>query len=261
MTGLQLEDSGIYSCTVVTGMSGTNSANTSLRVIDGYQSASGEEPVIEVPRPPSIVTLTPRVQNINPGSDLQLVCISNGVLLTWSVNDTVLMETESVHIDNGLLLIRNVSNAHSGSYKCVATNDFGSVTESFVVSVNIPPEVTIPHQLITVTTGETVFVDCIASGYPLPSVTWLYSNGSSRIRVLENNTLVIVNASIYDTGLYTCVGSSMAGTSKTTVTITITEHGPILGWLIVVYSLYNSFAACLSLSSSHFRILDVFERN
>ena len=55
--------------------------------------------------------------------------------------------------------------------------------------------------------GETITLECLASGFPLPTFAWYKDGGRlstahSRYKILHNGTLVITNAQLGDSGHY-----------------------------------------------------------
>lgn len=59
-----------------------------------------------------------------------------------------------------------------GEYSCTASNIAGTATASATIKVRSPPEVTVsPSNFIEAVDGDSVTVECRASGYPQPMVS------------------------------------------------------------------------------------------
>ena len=94
-----------------------------------------------------------------------------------------------------------------------------------------------------VTSGESFYLTCNATGYPVPIIEWRQNGTSYTIRnpsvitiipidgLRSNSSVVNVdNATVNDTGLYQCVATNVVGTDTQNVTVTVqsecvnTEH-------------------------------------
>ena len=70
-----------------------------------------------------------------------------------------------------------------------------------------------------------VVVDCTADGVSPPNITWQLGfeplNETENVMVLDNGTLVIVEATVNDTGFYTCQASNEAGFNQVNIQIDV----------------------------------------
>uniref|UniRef100_A0A668AGU1 Hemicentin 2 n=1 Tax=Myripristis murdjan TaxID=586833 RepID=A0A668AGU1_9TELE len=75
---------------------------------------------------------------------------------------------------DGSLVISAASASHSGDFKCVASNEAGSVERKTRLKVNVPPEIQDDSQPLnlTVTLKQPLTLGCDAFGIPSPSITW-----------------------------------------------------------------------------------------
>uniref|UniRef100_A0A671UMA6 Ig-like domain-containing protein n=1 Tax=Sparus aurata TaxID=8175 RepID=A0A671UMA6_SPAAU len=75
---------------------------------------------------------------------------------------------------DGALVISTASASHSGDFKCVATNEAGSVERKTRLKVNVPPEIQDDGQPLnlTVTLKQPLTLGCDAFGIPSPTITW-----------------------------------------------------------------------------------------
>lgn len=132
-----------------------------------------------------------------------------------------------------VLIIPNVTHADSGKYQCVVSNNFGT-TYSSKAKVNI---VTFPRFIqtptnVTVKTGETVTLNCAASGDPPPEISWKKDGGNDfpaarerRMNVMPTDHLFfIVNAKTTDIGIYSCAAKNPAGIIVANSTLTVLQE-------------------------------------
>ena len=135
------------------------------------------------------------------GSFVQLVCTAQGApspAVSWTKEESQLIETSQLQIQNGHLLIVSVAGSDSGVYHCTAINRLGSVQENFVVNVNTVPSFESQLRNMELFVGDSVIIDCVITGQPPPTVHWLMNGidlvSGGRLIVLDNNTLVITNS-------------------------------------------------------------------
>lgn len=122
----------------------------------------------------------------------------------------------------------------AGSYVCRGQNIVGEITKTTTISVEEPPRLEIrPNQeQVVITEGDELDISCYGSGTPQPSVEWktpreqpLSSPGHRGIpdrfdsRPFAKVHLFRVTQA--DSGLYTCVGSSSAGTEQRYVQVVV----------------------------------------
>ncbi|XP_038215999.1 leucine-rich repeats and immunoglobulin-like domains protein 3 [Zerene cesonia] len=132
-----------------------------------------------------------------------------------------------------VLMIPDVSHSDSGKYQCVVSNKFGT-TYSSKAKMNI---VTFPRFLktptnVTVKTGETVTLNCAATGDPPPEISWKKDGGNDfpaarerRMNVMPTDHLFfIVNAKTTDMGIYSCAAKNPAGTIIANATLTVLQE-------------------------------------
>lgn len=132
-----------------------------------------------------------------------------------------------------ILIIPNVTHADGGRYQCVVSNSFGT-TYSTRARVNIVtfPRFTKTPANVTVRTGETVTLNCAATGDPPPEISWTKDGGNDfpaarerRMNVMPaDHVFFIVNAKTTDMGIYSCAANNDAGTIVANATLTVLQE-------------------------------------
>lgn len=170
----------------------------------------------------------------NPFSNMTFLWRKNN----GNVSNPTVYENNTISVNGqpratSILVIPNVTHADSGKYQCVVSNNFGT-TYSTKAKVNI---VTFPRFLktpvnVTVKTGETVTLNCAATGDPPPEISWKKDGGNDfpaarerRMNVMPTDHLFfIVNAKTTDMGIYSCAAKNPAGTIIANATLTVLQE-------------------------------------
>ncbi|KFV96171.1 Matrix-remodeling-associated protein 5 [Eurypyga helias] len=165
--------------------------------------------------------------------------------ITWTKVSTGALMTANTRLQrfevwkNGTLLIRNVQLQDRGQYLCTAQNLHGIDKMIIVLSVvAYQPKILLPrYRDVTVYFGETIAMECQASGTPSPHISWIFpdrkilqtvTTTESRIMLHENRTLSIKQATFSDRGVYKCVASNAAGADSIAVRLHIAALPPII---------------------------------
>ena len=106
-------------------------------------------------------------------------------------------------------------------YVCSATNKAGSVTASAMLRVQEPPVISVkPVSHYQVQAGTTVRLDCVVAGSPTPVVFWTEERSRTiwypgvehdNVQMMRNNSLVLRNCTVDNTGHYLCSSVNSAG--------------------------------------------------
>uniref|UniRef100_A0A3B1IMB9 Ig-like domain-containing protein n=1 Tax=Astyanax mexicanus TaxID=7994 RepID=A0A3B1IMB9_ASTMX len=111
------------------------------------------------------------------GSNVTLTCHAQGhpePRITWRREDnTAFSSRMSILEDGTLLILASVSPLDNGEYTCTAVNDYTCSSTSFS---SVPPDVRdkgLPANVSVVMNQPTSFLQCVATGVPAPSITWL----------------------------------------------------------------------------------------
>ncbi|CAH2256038.1 jg4439, partial [Pararge aegeria aegeria] len=75
---------------------------------------------------------------------------------------------------NGTLMVTDAQRHHAGNYTCRATDGEVVITSNITLDVVIAPRVLepLPDQQMHVTVGQSVSLNCVATGDPPPTTHW-----------------------------------------------------------------------------------------
>ncbi|KAG0726226.1 Protogenin A [Chionoecetes opilio] len=145
---------------------------------------------------------------------------------------------------SGVLHIVGVQAADAGTYRCLATNPvLGKERRSASVTVTVvegggeeeafrPPAFLPARKHLSVRQGEEAVLECLASGLPLPAITWQRKLNMSEGETWEDitgqtsgvllgsyGTLSIPNARNTSVGLYQCTAKATNPATKAEVSV------------------------------------------
>ncbi|XP_056329353.1 immunoglobulin superfamily member 10 [Danio aesculapii] len=210
-------DHGHYKC-VASNPGGTDTATVHLQV---------------VATPPVILEEKQQLVKVDAGQNLFLPCTTHGdpqPTTHWVLHNGIIvlpltyLHTKITVFANGTLYLRNLDITESGKYECIATSSTGS--ERRVVTLSVKRTETIPRIIVTskhqtdVEYGGQLHLNCSAVGNPAPEIIWRLPSKvlvdkthrmGSRIKVLENGTLIIESLNEKDTGDFLCVARNKVG--------------------------------------------------
>ena len=72
--------------------------------------------------------------------------------------------------------------------------------------------------------GESEYINCEATGKPMPTIQWLYPRNSGAMSIGDN--LVLANVTVKDKGNYQCMAVNSKGRSNTNVTVIVLNQYP-----------------------------------
>ncbi|XP_012709200.2 matrix-remodeling-associated protein 5 isoform X1 [Fundulus heteroclitus] len=176
------------------------------------------------------------------GNTITLNCSTNGLKLahlTWILpNGTPLHAGARIskffHQLDGSLIISNPSITETGMYRCVGHNSAGLVETIVTLSPGIKPQILNRYiSPVSIMDSETLFLHCQTTSKPL-RLTWTLPSGvvlnrlqkAGRYSILDNGTIAIQQASVYDRGSYVCRATNEYGSSLLSVSVNIIANQP-----------------------------------
>merc|ERR1719186_179859 len=120
----------------------------------------------------------------------------------------------------------------SGKYQCIVKNSYGATYSGKAdITVYVYPKFLSTPSDITVNGGEKATLECSATGFPTPRISWSKDNGGDfpaakerRFRVnTDTNTFIIFNVKPADMGLYTCKAVNLAGSITYNITLSVLD--------------------------------------
>ncbi|KFV76691.1 Matrix-remodeling-associated protein 5, partial [Struthio camelus australis] len=197
---------------------------------------------------PKIITKGSHSISILAETDAFIPCDAVGEpkpFLTWTKVSTGALMTANTRLQrfevlkNGTLVIRNAQLQDHGQYLCTVQNLHGIDKMIIVLTVvaHQPKILLSRYRDVTVYFGETVAMQCQASGIPSPHISWILpdrrilqrvTTAESRVMLHENRTLSIKQATFSDRGVYKCVASNAAGADSIAVRLHIAALPPII---------------------------------
>nr|XP_044998229.1 hemicentin-1 isoform X3 [Jaculus jaculus] len=202
-----VSDVAVYTC-VASNRAGVDSKHYSLQVFvpPNMDNAMGTEEI-----------------TIVKGSSTSMTCFTEGTptpSVSWLRDGQPLGLSARLTINTqGMVLqLIKADTADSGSYTCIASNDAGEVSKHFMLKVLEPPHINGSEDPgeISVIVNSPLELSCIASGVPVPKITWMKDGRpllqTDQVQTIEGGMVLRVSsAQVEDTGRYTCLASSPAG--------------------------------------------------
>ncbi|XP_004372826.1 leucine-rich repeats and immunoglobulin-like domains protein 1 [Trichechus manatus latirostris] len=164
---------------------------------------------------------------IRTGTMARLECAARGhpnPQIAWQKDggtDFPAARERRMHVmpDDDVFFITDVKIDDMGVYSCTAQNTAGSISANATLTVLETPSLVVPLEDCVVSVGETVALQCKATGSPPPRITWL--KGDQPLGLTErhhftpgNQLLVVQNVVAEDAGRYTCEMSNALGTER-----------------------------------------------
>ncbi|XP_059491072.1 basement membrane-specific heparan sulfate proteoglycan core protein isoform X8 [Neocloeon triangulifer] len=207
-----------------------------------YPSDVPLPPVAPSPRPPpspptiSISISEPNIQLVQIGATARFKCSGRSlrsrsdVRLSWQKEGGELPRSRASDDGRGLLIITDVRVTDSGTYLCVATDEFSVVSERAVLTVGgslaQPPQATINPRFQEVQEGQFVEFRCAVTGSPRPNIRWNMANErplSPSVEV-DGETLRIPYARRTDEGEFKCTATNSEGSDSVSTFLYVRER-------------------------------------
>ncbi|XP_063273588.1 basement membrane-specific heparan sulfate proteoglycan core protein isoform X1 [Prinia subflava] len=176
--------------------------------------------------PRALINIRTAVQTVLAGTQVELECLGLGEPrphVTWSkVGGRI---RPGVLVRAGTLTIEQVERADAGQYRCTATNAVGTVQSHVILHVQAAPQIAGQPEVKEVSLGSAAVLPCLASGFPVPEITWSKLDGElpAGARV-QGNVLTLPAVRPEDAGVYTCVATNHRGQQTAYYVLKVQEH-------------------------------------
>lgn len=226
---VQLEDAGFYSCKA-SNKAGTEECKAKFVVLEllrapKFTQELSEIKIKEMETAEIAVTVT--------GKPTPEVCwTKDGAPINI---DNVHFATRQDESDHYTLVIKQAKLEDGGVYSCKAYNKIGEAETKTLFAVeqeNELPQFSEGLKEFSVQEGETAEMSVTAIGKPTPEITW-YRDGipinidQKQILVklddAGHSTLIIKEARLNDTGIYSCKAANIAGSAQTEAKFAVEE--------------------------------------
>ncbi|XP_059061700.1 hemicentin-2-like [Achroia grisella] len=211
-------DSGLFTCNASSAI-GSSQRNFTLVVYAPPRMRIGDKNLVE-----------PVEVEVIEGQVAALECSAEGwpePRVRWLRADQELLNPKK-HIDEfGLRFVANITDF--GDYTCIASNEYGNASISYILYVWVPPSISPPLvDKMDVVIGHNVSLQCDAVGFPVPSILWEFDNemltkNSTDLSYNDFGNLYIYNASTKHEGLYRCVAENIVGMVMKNIQLRVNE--------------------------------------
>ncbi|XP_053205984.1 receptor-type tyrosine-protein phosphatase F-like isoform X2 [Panonychus citri] len=108
-------------------------------------------------------------QSLSGSPPLQITWFKDGKQLAQDLLPSIKLRTNE---EVSTLIIDSIKSSHSGNYTCQISNRYGADLYSTELIIEGPPNWIKKPNDMKKQFGDTITIDCIASGYPKPKVNW-----------------------------------------------------------------------------------------
>uniref|UniRef100_A0A8B9JKN2 Cell adhesion molecule-related/down-regulated by oncogenes n=1 Tax=Astyanax mexicanus TaxID=7994 RepID=A0A8B9JKN2_ASTMX len=162
------------------------------------------------------VAVFPLTQSFSRGDEVHLSCSASGSptpKVHWSHNGIQLIENHRMTVtQTGTLTIKDTQPEDAGDYRCTATNEAGTDSQS----------VTLSYTVVIAEVGRQAVLECTATGVPNPVVKWRKELELGTVQLDSiHGVLHIRKVQESDAGEYVCEASNQAGSSSARVTLQV----------------------------------------
>uniref|UniRef100_UPI00398F37FC nectin 1b isoform X3 n=1 Tax=Pristiophorus japonicus TaxID=55135 RepID=UPI00398F37FC len=225
LSGLELQDEGVYICEFATFPTGNRESQVNLTVF--------AKPVIDAELSPTSIT----ARAGHPGKIVVATCTCANSkppgIITWETKvngETVVKESRNrngtMTVSSQYLLVPS-REAHRQPLTCVVNYQTDRTTKVLMLNVQYEPEVTVEgFDGNWYLNREDVRLTCKADGNPpATKYNWKMLNGSLPVNVERQNTTLLFKGTVtYDlAGTYVCEATNAIGTRSGLVEVNITD--------------------------------------
>ncbi|KAI1290019.1 Hemicentin-2 [Halotydeus destructor] len=106
------------------------------------------------------------------------------------------------------LMIHVLKSSDAGNYTCQAANSAGQDSHSLMLSIKQTAKWTKQPQDLVAAVGEDVSIECSASGFPVPTISWFRLTEPTKQKVFAGNYLRLDRIQSESAGLYECLAEN-----------------------------------------------------
>ena len=150
-------------------------------------------------------------------------------VVTWAKSFGQLPR-ERLQINKGVITLLDARRADSDNYLCTARNFLGTVVKRTVLVVATLPQFSVkPAARVVTAPGETLTLNCSATGDPQPVISWKRQGAQLPVgtSLQINGGLEIRDIKTHDRGNYICVATSAGVLDVETVTYVDVRKGKL----------------------------------
>ena len=150
-------------------------------------------------------------------------------VVTWTKSFGQLPH-ERLQVNNSVVTLLDIHRADSDNYLCTASNFLGTVVKRTVLVVATLPQFSVkPPARVIAVHGDTLRINCSASGYPQPVISWKRQGAQLPVGTSRqiNGALEIRDIKTNDNGNYICVATSAGVLVVETVTHVDVKEGKL----------------------------------
>ncbi|TRZ22552.1 hypothetical protein HGM15179_004536 [Zosterops borbonicus] len=179
---------------------------------------------------PPVIQAQPGVLDVIVNNPIVLPCEATGTpqpVITWQKEGINIITTGDSYTvqPSGSLQIARAAVEDAGTYMCVAQNPAGTALGKIKLKVQVPPVIKSHVEEYVVAVDQSVTLQCEAEGYPGPEISWhkvgQQITESMRRRILSTGALQILFVQPGDSGRYTCTAANPAGSSTSSMELTV----------------------------------------
>uniref|UniRef100_A0A8D8L5W7 Leucine-rich repeats and immunoglobulin-like domains protein 3 n=1 Tax=Culex pipiens TaxID=7175 RepID=A0A8D8L5W7_CULPI len=181
---------------------------------------------------------TPNDISVQSGRDARLDCSAMGdpkPQIAWEKdggNDFPAAKDRRMHVmpDEDAFFIKNAQLVDMGVYTCTAESPAGVIRASALLVVFESPTLQKRLESKTSELGKSSVLECMASGYPKPMISWFKDGDPIEVTerhffTVEGQLLIIVETEYEDAGEYECMLENEYGSVRGSMKLTVVE-GP-----------------------------------
>lgn len=89
---------------------------------------------------------------------------------------------------------------------------------TFTLTLLVSPEIIRPPPNLAVDEGDSILMECVARGFPIPQIRWFQNN---QLTPFNGSVIEIAAVTSQHTGVYRCVAENVAGNASATAVLAV----------------------------------------